>query len=85
MQTKNTISFPVIVELDEDNIFIVSCPVFKGCHSYGKTIDEAIKNISEVIEICVEEKGYNLDSSNKYVGMREINLELFHQKSQSYA
>jgi len=28
--------FPVIVETDEDGYYIVSCPLFKGCHSYGK-------------------------------------------------
>jgi len=36
-------------------IIIVSCPVFKGCHSYGETIDEALENIKEVIEMCLEE------------------------------
>ena len=46
---------PILVEQDEDNYYIVSCPVFKGCHSYGSTIDEAIENIKEVIEICIEE------------------------------
>jgi len=28
---------------------------FKRCHSYGKTIDEAIQNIHEVIEMCMRE------------------------------
>lgn len=46
---------PILVELDEEGIFIVSCPVFKGCHSYGATIDEALDNIKEVIELCTEE------------------------------
>jgi predicted RNase H-like HicB family nuclease len=57
MKTKNkTIHLPILVEQDEDNVFIVSCPAFKGCHSYGKTIDEALVNIKEVIDICVDEK-----------------------------
>ncbi|WP_022853464.1 type II toxin-antitoxin system HicB family antitoxin [Thermodesulfatator atlanticus] len=47
---------PIIIEQDEDGYYIVSCPVFKGCHSYGKTIDEALKNIREVIELCLEEE-----------------------------
>jgi len=47
---------PIMIELDEDNYYIVSCPVFKGCHSYGKTIDEAMNNIREVVEMCVENK-----------------------------
>jgi predicted RNase H-like HicB family nuclease len=46
---------PILIEQDEDGIYIVNCPNFKGCHSYGKTIAEAIKNIKEVIEMCLAE------------------------------
>jgi len=49
----NIIHLPIIVEQDEDNIYIVSCPAFRGCHSYGKTVDEALKNIKEVIGLCL--------------------------------
>lgn len=38
-----------MIETDEDGVFIVSCPAFKGCHSYGRTVDEAIANIREVL------------------------------------
>jgi predicted RNase H-like HicB family nuclease len=30
--------------------------VFKACHSYGTTIDEALLNIKEVIDMCIEEE-----------------------------
>jgi len=71
----NNISLPVIIELDEDNVFIVSCPFFKGCHSYGITIDEAMNNLNEVIEMCIDESGFEIDKLNKYVGIREINFD----------
>jgi len=48
--------FPVFVEKDEDSFYVVECPVFKGCYSQGKSLDEALKNIREVIELCLEEK-----------------------------
>ncbi len=48
--------FPVIIEKDEDNFYVVECPLFKGCYSQGKTLDEALKNIKEVILLCLEEK-----------------------------
>ena len=48
--------FPVIVERDEDGFYVVECPLFHGCYSQGKTLDEALKNIREVIELCLEEK-----------------------------
>lgn len=46
---------PIVAEMDEDGYYIVSCPQFKGCHSYGETIDEALENIKEVIDMCLEE------------------------------
>ncbi|MFO7882716.1 MAG: type II toxin-antitoxin system HicB family antitoxin [Kosmotogaceae bacterium] len=60
---------PIIVEMDEDGYYIVSCPLFKGCHSYGENIDETIKNITEVIEMCLEET--KVEELNKFVGFRE--------------
>lgn len=75
METNNPSNFihlPVLIETDEDGIFIVSCPVFKACHSYGKTVDEAMENIKEVIEMCLEEeKPVGL---NRFVGFREVQI-----------
>ena len=64
--------FPIMIEIDEDGYFIVSCPVFKGCHSYGETIDDALENIKEVIEMCLEEQ--ELEPVNQFVGFRELEI-----------
>ena len=47
--------FPIIVERDTDGFYVVECPTFSGCYSQGKTLDEALKNIQEVISLCLEE------------------------------
>ncbi len=47
---------PVVIEQDEDGVFIVECPVIQGCHSYGYTLEEALKNIEEAIQLCIEER-----------------------------
>lgn len=63
--------FPIIIEKDEDDIFIVSCPLFKGCHSYGKTIEEALVKIKEAIQLCLlDDNGLE---RNKYVRVQELN------------
>jgi len=67
-------NFPVIIEVDEDGVYIVSCPLFKGCHSYGNTIEEAIQNIKEVIEMCLEE--INMEELSKYVGIETIEINI---------
>lgn len=48
-------SYPVIIEQDGDG-YVISCPVFKGCYTQGNTIDEALKNIKEAIELCLDDE-----------------------------
>jgi predicted RNase H-like HicB family nuclease len=54
--TKENLHLPLLVEMDEDGYYVVSCPVFRGCHAQGKTIEEAIFNIREVVEMCLEDE-----------------------------
>ena len=68
----NKLHLPIIIEIDEDGYYIVSCPSFKGCHSYGETVDEALENIREVIDICIEET--EITEINKFVGFRELDV-----------
>jgi len=65
---------PILVEQDEDNVYIVGCPVFKGCHSYRKTIDEAMVNIKEVIDMCIDEEKENFPEINRFIGFREMQV-----------
>jgi predicted RNase H-like HicB family nuclease len=69
---KETVHLPLIIETDEDGVFIVSCPSFKGCHSYGSTVEEAIANIREVVTICMEEQ--QSEPLNRFVGFRELEM-----------
>jgi len=71
---KNKIHLPILIEQDEDKVYIVTCPTFPGCHSYGNTIEEAMKNIQEVIEMCLEEQ--TVENSNAFIGFRELELEV---------
>ena len=41
---RNTIKFAVTLEWDEDGFIVASCPALLGCHSQGKTREEAIAN-----------------------------------------
>ena len=46
----------VVIEQDEDGIYVAHCPALEGCYTQGKTVDEALKNIREVITMILEEK-----------------------------
>ena len=50
------LQLPLFVEKDEDGFYVVECPLFEGCYSQGKTLDEALKNIRDVIHLILEEK-----------------------------
>ncbi len=41
--------YRVIIERDEDSMFIVECPALPGCISQGKTRSEALENIKDAI------------------------------------
>lgn len=51
----NKVQLPLFVERDEDGFYVVECPLFEGCYSQGKTLDEALKNIREVIALIIGE------------------------------
>ncbi len=45
----------IVLRLDpEDGGYNVSCPALPGCHSQGETVEEAVANIQEAIELCLE-------------------------------
>ena len=46
---------PLVVERGEDGFYVVECPLLSGCYTQGKTLDEALRNIREVIELLLEE------------------------------
>jgi predicted RNase H-like HicB family nuclease len=46
--------FNVTVETDEDGVWIVECPVIPGCVSQGKTKEDALENIKDAIDLCLE-------------------------------
>ena len=49
----------ILIEQDEDGIFVAECPSLPGCVSQGKTRKEAIENIQDAM------KGY-LESLKKH-------------------
>jgi predicted RNase H-like HicB family nuclease len=51
----NKYRIQVLIEQDEDGKYIASCPSLQGCYTQGDTIEEAMENIQDVIEMCLEE------------------------------
>ena len=46
--------YRILIEVDEDGMFVAECPSLPGCVSQGKTRTEAIKNIQDAIKGYLE-------------------------------
>ena len=61
---------PVTIYQDEEGWYVVECPVIPGCMSQGKTEEEALQNIQEAIQLCLEvrrERGMPLTIESREV------------------
>jgi predicted RNase H-like HicB family nuclease len=42
--------YRVLIDTDEDGMFVAECPALPGCVSQGGTRDEALRNIRDAIQ-----------------------------------
>jgi predicted RNase H-like HicB family nuclease len=63
---------PVLIEQDEDGVFIVSIPTLRGCHSYGHTLEEAMDNIAEAAALCLQDE--KPAANGMFVGIRDLEI-----------
>jgi predicted RNase H-like HicB family nuclease len=69
-QPSTAMKFTVTIDRDETGVWIVECPAIPGCVSQGSTKSEALQNIREAIELCLEvraERGLPLTIETKLV------------------
>jgi predicted RNase H-like HicB family nuclease len=53
-------TLPIIVARDQDGYF-ASCPSLQGCYSQGDTYEEAMANITDAIQLHLEDRRANLE------------------------
>ncbi len=46
--------YRVVIQQDEDGVFVAEVPTFPGCISQGRTRSEALLNIQEALEAYIE-------------------------------
>ena len=63
--------FYVLIEQDEDGYFVGEVPQLHGCYSQGKTLDELMSNIREVIQLCLEEQP-ETDALPEFFGVQKV-------------
>jgi predicted RNase H-like HicB family nuclease len=73
--TSVEITFNVVVERDEEGYYIATVPELRGCHTQARSLDTLMDRIREAIDLCIEEQGRPL-SSTEFVGVRRVTAEL---------
>ena len=66
---QDVLNLLVVFERDEDGWEMASCPTLPGCHSQGRTRDEALANIRQAIRgylASMREHGAPLPSSSEF-------------------
>lgn len=46
--------FFVVIERDEDGLYVGEVPQLRACYSQGRTVDELMINVQEVISLCLD-------------------------------
>ena len=46
--------YTVFIRKAPDEFYIASCPVIPEAHAQGKTYEECLANIREVLDLCLE-------------------------------
>ena len=72
VQNQN-LTFSIIVEKDKNGYF-AECRELQGCYAEGKTYEEVMKSIKEVIELHIEDRKVRRDFT--VVSEKENNISL---------
>ena len=69
--------FQVIVEQDEAGYFVAECPALRACYTQGRTYEEAMENIKDVIALCLEDlksRKQRIPVQPEIIGVRRLEI-----------
>ncbi len=64
--------FYVVIEKDEDGFYVGEVSAVRGCYAQGETIEELMRNMREVIAMCIEEEPV---IPNEFIGVQKVSIE----------
>ena len=67
--------FQIIVEQDEAGYFVAECPALKACYTQGKTFEEVVNNIKDVLAMCLKDlkaHGKRIPVQPEIIGVKRI-------------
>ena len=68
-------NFTILIEKDEDGIYVASVPSLRGCHTQANTVEEHLSRIKEAIELCVE-ADHDEIMQNEFIGVQQVEVTI---------
>jgi len=68
------LKYAVIVERDEDGVYVASVPELPGCHTQAKTLDQLNKRVKEAISAYLEAEGTKPKENVELVGFQFVEV-----------
>ena len=65
--------FDVVIERDEEGMYVASVPQLPGCHTDAASLDELMSEIREAIELCLEVQGRE-PAPLEFVGIQRVTI-----------
>ena len=66
--------FTVYIEQDEDGMFIGSIPSVPSCYAQGETQEKMLKNLQQVLKLCLRNTNYKEVEKTKFVGIQNLKI-----------
>ena len=64
--------FYVMIEKDEDGFYVGEVPQLRACYTQGRSLDQLMENIKEVIKLCLEEE--DVGPIPEFVGIQKVEI-----------
>ena len=65
--------FDVLIERDEEGMYVASVPQLPGCHTDASSLDELMVEIREAIELCLEVEGKE-PKPLEFIGIQRVTI-----------
>jgi predicted RNase H-like HicB family nuclease len=66
--------FTVIIEQDEDGMYLALVPALPGCHTQANNLNDLDSRIKEAIKLCLEKQDIDDDKNISFVGIHVVEL-----------
>ena len=65
--------FDVVIERDEEGLYIGSVPQLPGCHTQASSLDSLMERMREAIELCLEVEGIP-SQPLEFIGVQRVTV-----------